>query len=137
MSKSALMQDLDNRLAHQNKWRYITSGAYFGTTASAIICSGSATVVAALGSAKYAAILAGATTILLGLEKAMMFREKWAHHLRIWARLDSLRLQYLHGSLDDEIVAQRLGTIVEEYSVSLPIEERSKKEPQIASKDSD
>lgn len=44
--------------------------------------------------------------LLFGLEKAMLFREKWAHHLGTWTQIHALRLQYLHGDVSDANAAR-------------------------------
>ena len=84
-------RELDEAIAFQTRWRRIMSVSYTSMSALAIISSGAAAVVAALGHATEAAILAAISTISLGTEKALMLREKWLHHLVTTAQLDSLR----------------------------------------------
>lgn len=131
---SSLIQELDDEIRHQNKWRVIMSTLYFVTSAVAIVCSGGATVVAGLGNANDAALLAGSATVLFGLEKAMLFREKWSHHLSTATQLESARLGYKYGEVSEQEIAKRVGAILTEYAVELPIaargttEQRSGKE---------
>ena len=122
---SSLIQELDGEIIRQNKWRVIMSTLYFVTSAVAIISSGAATVVAGLGDSTSAAYLAGAATVLFGLEKAMLFREKCAHHLSTATQLKAARLGYKYGEISEQEIAARVGTILTEYAVKLPIAERS------------
>lgn len=119
-----LLQTIDGELATQLKWRRIMSGAYFVTSAVAIMSAGAATVVAGMGYAEMGAVLAGTATVLLGMEKAMLFREKWSHHLSTHARLESLRLEYLHAGLSEAETAKHMGKIVTDYGTNLPVSER-------------
>lgn len=126
-SDDRLLQTIDRELTTQLTWRRIMSGAYFVTSATAIICAGGATVVSGMGYAGWGAILAGMATILLGIEKAMLFREKWSHHLVTHSKLESLRLQYLHTGLSEAEAANRMGAILTEYGANLPVSDRENK----------
>ncbi|MDR3557190.1 MAG: hypothetical protein P4L55_20745 [Syntrophobacteraceae bacterium] len=74
------LAEIDGKLAFQTKWRRIMSVAYFTNTALALISSSAATVVAAIGEAFWGSLLAAAATVLFGLEKTLLLREKWSHH---------------------------------------------------------
>jgi hypothetical protein len=124
----SLAQELDRELKKQVTWRRVMSGAYFVTSAVAITCSGAATVAAGLEMSTEAAVLAGGATVLFGLEKAMLFREKWAHHLGTSTQIQALKLQYLHGDVSDASAARRIGEILTEYAIGLPIARREKPE---------
>jgi hypothetical protein len=119
-----LLQTLEDRLAQQLTWRRVMSGAYFVSSAVAIVCAGAATVVSGGGYSTVGAVLAGATTIVLGLEKAMLFREKWSHHLLTYGQLEALRLEYLHAGLTEAETAKRLGSIITQYGANLPVAPR-------------
>jgi hypothetical protein len=124
MSKNdALIEELGHEIRRQNLWRRIMSIAYFVTSAAAIACSGAATIVAGL-QLQYAAWLAGGATVLFGLEKAMLFREKWIHHLTTASQLEALRYGYVYGELTDEQASARIGHVLTEYAVKLPIASR-------------
>src|SRR2546423_720956 len=73
------------------KWKRIMSGAYFCGAALAILLGSGATIVAALGYSTKAAFLAGGATAIYGIEKALLLREKWAHHLSSEMGLRSLK----------------------------------------------
>jgi hypothetical protein len=121
---AALVEELEREIRRQNVWRRLMSVSYFVTSAMAIACSGGATVVAGLGNAAYAAWLAGGATVLYGLEKAMLFREKWHHHLTTAAQLEALRFGYVYGQVNDEQASARIGAVLTEYAVKLPMSPR-------------
>jgi len=120
----ALSQELSNAIERQNRWRRIMSFGYFTSTGAAIFASAAATVTAGLDYADYAAVLAGLTTVLYGLEKGLLLREKWAHHLRTSAQLEALRLNYVYGDIDTAKVSKMMGEIGNEYALNLPISSR-------------
>jgi hypothetical protein len=66
--------------------------SYFAASGIALLYSTAATIAAAGGHAPAGAVLAGMATLLFGLEKALLLREKWAHHLAIAGRLDTVGL---------------------------------------------
>lgn len=116
-----LIEELEQATRHQTRWRRIMSAAYFSTAGIAIFSSGFATVVAGQGDSKRAAMFAGLATVLFGLEKGLLFREKWAHHLSISAQLEALRLEYAYGTAIEEDVATEMGAILTDYARRLPI----------------
>ena len=120
----SLIQELEEAIKHQNQWRSIMSVAYFTAAGTAILSSAAATVVAGIGMSEYAAVLAGATTVLYGLEKGLLLREKWAHHLSTSAQLEALRLSYVYGELGEGEVSKLMGEIGTEYALKLPIAAR-------------
>lgn len=128
-SHEDLGQELDNAIERQNRWRRIMSFGYFTSTGAAIFGSAAATVAAGLDYADWAAVLAGLTTVLYGLEKGLLLREKWAHHLRTSAQLEALRLNYVYGGLDTIKVSKVMGEIGNEYALNLPISSRDDLSP--------
>lgn len=120
-----LLEELDKEIAHQNLWRKIMSITYFVISGAAIIFSGTATIFAGLQQATYAAWLAGIATVLFGLEKSMLFREKWMHHLTTVSQLTALRLSYLYGQLNQQEVSERMGQLLTEYAAGLPVSQRA------------
>ena len=125
MANDGLLTELDKEIAFQDKWADIMSWSYTSMSALAVIASGAATVVAALGHSTYGAILAAVATVTFGVEKALMLREKWVHNRTTGANLRSLRLALVYGGLDTKEAAQRMGRIMEGYAVGLPITPRS------------
>jgi hypothetical protein len=99
----------------------VAPNSYTSLSALAIISSGAATVVAALGHATEAAVLAAVATISLGTEKTLMLREKWVHHLITAAQLRSLRLAVTYGGLDTKTAAEKMGRLLEGYASGLPV----------------
>ena len=87
--QKALEQDLVTQLRFQRRWRILSMSAYVLTTVGALVCSVGATYFAAAGSVpNVAAILAAITTILVGIEKSLLFREKWKFHLLMFTKLN-------------------------------------------------
>jgi hypothetical protein len=125
MTKDSLLPELDEAIVFQSRWSDIMSVSHTSMSALIVTASGAATVVAALGYATEAAILAAVSTISFGLEKALMLREKWAHHLATAAQLRSLRLALVYGGLDTNTAAQNMGRILQGYAIGLPIASRT------------
>jgi hypothetical protein len=121
MKDDKLIAEIDAQLTFQVKWKRVMSAAYFITAALAIVSSAAATVVAGAGYTVAASILAGAATALFGLEKALLFREKWTHHLNSAMQLQALKIEYQHGALDAVKTSQRLAEILTTYAIRLPI----------------
>jgi len=129
MPSDELATEIDRHISHQIRWRRVMSGAYFTTAAVGIVTSAAATVVAALGYSTHAALLAGGATVSFGLEKALLFREKWTHHLNNAMRLEALKVRYLHGGLDPSSTTRQLAGILTTYAERLPITQRGEAEP--------
>lgn len=125
MPQDELAAEIDAQIAHQVRWRRIMSGAYFTTAAMGIVASTAATIVAGLGHSSTAALLAGGATVAFGLEKALLFREKWTHHLNNAMQLKALKLRYLHGGMDPFAVTEQLASILTTYAEQLPISPRA------------
>jgi hypothetical protein len=115
------LAEIDGKLAFQTKWRRIMSIAYFTSTALALVSSSAATVVSAIGEAFWGSLLAAAATVLFGLEKTLLLREKWSHHLTIAAELEALKLALCFGGLPQEEAAKRMGEVLKDYAVKLPV----------------
>jgi len=126
MTRDNLLPELDEAIAFQSKWSNIMSLSHTSMSALTVIASGTATVVAALQHySTYAAVLAAVATISFGIEKALMLREKWMHHLTTAAQLRSLKLALVYEGLDMNQAAQNMGRILQGYAVGLPIAPRS------------
>jgi len=121
MANDSLLPELDEAIAFQSRWSDIMSLSHTSMSALTVIASGAATVVAASGYPTEAAILAAVATISFGVEKALMLREKWAHHLATAAQLRSLRLDLVYGGLDTKTAAHNMGRILQGYAWGLPI----------------
>jgi hypothetical protein len=117
----AFLAEIESNLAFQTKWRRIMSISYFTGTALALISSSAATVVSARGEAFWGAVCAAVATVLFGLEKTLLLREKWSHHLTIAAQLEAVKLAFRFGGLAQEEAAKRIGQVLQDYAVKLPI----------------
>jgi hypothetical protein len=124
MKDDELVAEIEAKLVFQVKWKRIMSAAYFTTTALGLVFSAAATVVAGVGYSLGASILAGSATALFGLEKALLFREKWTHHLNSAMQLEALKIEYQYGTLDATKTSQRLAEILTSYAARLPVTPR-------------
>lgn len=80
-----------------------------------------------MASAKFsegASLAAALATVLIGLEKSLLFREKWKFHLLMHSRLKSLQISSAIGQLDDQALAKSLSEIMVNYASSLPMQVR-------------
>jgi len=126
MKDDELIAEIEGQLAFQVKWKRIMSGAYFTTAALGIGTSAAATVMAGAGDSLGASILAGGATALFGLEKALLFREKWTHHLNSAMQLEALKIEHQYGGLDGAKTSQRFAEILTTYAIRLPIAAQEK-----------
>jgi len=123
-SFDALETDLSGQLRFQRRWRILSLSAYVGTTVGTLICSSGATYFAAIGASPIAAILAALTTILVGLEKSLLFREKWKFHLLMYTKLNVLRAKLLLNRISSAEASDEFSAIMTLYASELPMSAR-------------
>ena len=111
-----LLADIDEMLSPQVKWRSIMSISYFLMAVLAIGTSAAATIFSGLGMADWATISAAAATALLGMEKTLLLRERWNHHVRTAASLTSVRLQVDYNELKADEAIKKLANINRDYA---------------------
>jgi hypothetical protein len=116
-----LAESLKSQLAFQKKWQRLSMLAYVTSTIGVLFCSTMAILAAAKQLNELAAYLSAATTILVGLEKSMLFREKWKFHLAIATRLSVLFAEIEAGQVADAKVIGEYSSILKAYADSLPI----------------
>ncbi|MSM39743.1 MAG: hypothetical protein GJT30_09025 [Geobacter sp.] len=121
---SNFMNRLDSQIAFQRKWRLIMMTTYISTTIFIMLFSSSATILAAIELSHYAAIAAAATTVLVSIEKSLLFREKWKLHVTIQTNLENIKLLYDTKHIDLKEAAHEVVNIMERYSTELPISSR-------------
>ena len=122
--QKALEIDLAAQLRFQRRWRLISMSAYVSTSIGMLLCSASATYLAARGEANKAAILSAVATVLVGTEKSLLFREKWKFHLLMYTKLNLLRAKMLLGQLELNDAANEYASIMSSYAAELPMEAR-------------
>lgn len=120
----SLDQILDSALAFQRKWQRLSMLAHVTSTLCMLGASTGATYFAASNQSQTAAILAGVATISVGLEKSLLFREKWKFHLGIATQLFVLKTHAQTGALSSDELAKRLSAILGQYADALPIAPR-------------
>jgi hypothetical protein len=123
-SCDVLEKDLADQLRFQRRWRILSMTAYVGTTVGTLICSSAATYFAAIGVSKIAAVLAALTTILVGIEKSLLFREKWKFHLLMYTKLNVLRAKFLLSRLTPTEASDEFAGIMTMYASELPMAAR-------------
>jgi hypothetical protein len=98
---------------------------YVCSTVGTIATSTAATLCAALKYSNTAAVLAGCATLLMSVEKSLLFREKWKLHLTTKTALEAVDLDLSTGKITDEQAADELKRIKLEYSHDLPVTPRT------------
>lgn len=120
-SVSALIRD---QLVFQKRWQTISMSSYVSSTIGTLVCTSSSAVLAAESYTHYAAILAAISTVLIGLEKSMLFREKWKFHLLMHTRLKLLEADLSVNAIDEVDAGKRLSEILQSYAMDLPVSSR-------------
>jgi hypothetical protein len=123
-SDDGLRSELQNAISFQRKWQIVSMCAYVVSTAGTVFCTAAAAILAALNINRYAALLAGAATVLVSIEKSLLFREKWRLHLGLALKNKNILLGLEHGQLDVQGALKAYQDANEQYSTELPIAPR-------------
>jgi multidrug transporter EmrE-like cation transporter len=115
---------IDKQRKFQAQWRRLMMSLYVGTTVGTILATASATLVAALDYAKSAAVLAGLGTVLVSLEKSLLFRERWRLHIRIETLLEGVDVDYRTGRISLEQATARYQSVMDDYAEQVPVRSR-------------
>lgn len=113
---------LDKEISFQWRWRNITMLFYSMTTVGTIVASSTATILGAMNNGKEAAICAGIATVLISIEKSLLFGEKWRLHTVSTTHLKNVKLDYQTNVIDEKSALERYKKITEKYAAELPIE---------------
>jgi hypothetical protein len=108
-------------LAFQRKWQRLSMSAYAVSTVGIPLCTTGGTYAAARDNTQIAAALAAVSTILIGLEKSLLFREKWKFHLAIATRLSILQIKLRLAGADTKALTDEYAAILDSYANSIPI----------------
>jgi|SoiMethySBSTD1v2_1073268.scaffolds.fasta_scaffold00995_6 hypothetical protein len=108
-------------LAFQRKWQRLSMTAYTVSTVGILFCTTGGTYAAASNNSQIAAALAAVSTILIGLEKSLLFREKWKFHLAIATRLSILQTKLRFAGADTKALGDEYAAILDSYANSIPI----------------
>jgi hypothetical protein len=108
----------------QKRWQLLSLTFYVAATVGTLVCTSAAGLLAAMHDDLAAAILAGVSTVLVGTEKSLLFREKWKFHLTMRTKLELLQSAIVTQGLDAAEAAKRFGELMENYAANLPIEAR-------------
>lgn len=124
--RSALERDLMAQLSFQSRWRLISMIGYVTTTVGMLITSASATMFAAKGVSDMAAIFSAVATVLIGIEKSLLFREKWKFHLLMFTKLNVLRANLHFGRLNTDQASREYASAMSLYASELPMAPRER-----------
>lgn len=111
-------------LRFQRRWQRLSMTFYVFATIGTLLSTSAAGLLAAMHHDQAAAILAGVSTVLVGTEKSLLFREKWKFHLAMRTKLELLQSVIVTQGLDAAAAGKQLGEILETYALNLPIEAR-------------
>jgi hypothetical protein len=123
-TNDSLAELITQSLTFQRKWQRLSMVAYVVSTVGVLICTTGGTYAAAQENAKVAAVLAAIATILIGLEKSLLFREKWKFHLGMATRLSILQTKLRLPDVDTKVIADDYTAVLDSYANSLPISGR-------------
>jgi hypothetical protein len=119
-----LLDQIKECFIFQRRWQLVSMAAYIVTTVGTLLCSTSATLLAAAKYADQAAIMAGLATILIGVEKFLLFREKWRLHLTIATRLRVLESRIQFTKMTKDQIIRQFSETLSLYAEALPIAPR-------------
>jgi hypothetical protein len=108
----------------QRRWQLLSMTFYMMSTVGTLVCTSAAGLLAAMHYHRAAAILAAVSTVLIGLEKSLLFRERWKFHLTMRMQLEVPQTEIVTKGLGAPTAGQRLREIMENYAVNLPVEVR-------------
>jgi hypothetical protein len=115
---------LGEQLRFQRRWQLLSMTFYVTSTAGTLLSTSAAGILAAMHYDTAAAVLAAVATVLVGLEKSLLFREKWKFHLTTRTSLELLETEIITKGLDAAATGAKLGEILESYAANLPVEAR-------------
>lgn len=119
-----LVQLISDSLRFQRKWQRLSMAAYVLSTTGMLLCTTIGTYSAARNYSQLAAALAAISTVLIGIEKSLLFREKWKFHLAFSTRLAVLLTKLNIEGVDVATIAKEYSAILESYANSIPISAR-------------
>lgn len=117
-------KSITRQLRFQRRWQLLSMTFYVVATVGTLLCTSAAGLLAAMHHDQAAAIFAGVSTILVGTEKSLLFREKWRFHLTIRMKLELLQSAIVTQGLDAAAAGKQLSEIMENYASNLPVEAR-------------
>jgi hypothetical protein len=120
----AVNKSIAGQLKFQRRWQLLSMTFYVTATVGTLLGTSAAGLLAAMHHDTAAAILAAASTVLVGTEKSLLFREKWRFHLGMRTKLELLQSAIITEGLDAAAAGKRFGELMEGYAANLPVEAR-------------
>jgi hypothetical protein len=121
--KVKILEHLEQHIRFQRRWRNCSMSLYVVITAAVTLCSTGATIISAYNRDAAAAVLAGAATVLVGLDRSLLFREKWKLHVAILTKLDIIKLGLSSDLVDTKTAVTEIIAALGKYADSLPFAE--------------
>jgi hypothetical protein len=115
---------INGQLRFQRRWQLLSMTFYVVATVGTLLSTSAAGLLAAMHHDQAAAILAGVSTVLVGTEKSLLFREKWRFHLTMRTNLELLQSAIVTQGLGAVEAGRRFEEIMENYAANLPVEAR-------------
>lgn len=122
--RASFDKEISAQIAFQRRWRTFIMVGYVTTTVGTLFCTAATTITAALKMSEIAAILGAVSTVLVGTEKGLLFREKWKFHLQTYTDLLVLRSRVDLGQMGLKDAVERYAEILKTYGTGLPMTER-------------
>jgi hypothetical protein len=119
-----IIKSISGQQRFQRRWQLLSMTFYVVATVGTLVCTSAAGLLAAMHHDEAAAIFAGVSTVLVGTEKSLLFREKWRFHLAMRTKLELLQSSIVTQGLDAVTAGKQLGEIMESYANNLPVEAR-------------
>jgi hypothetical protein len=117
-------KSIAGQLSFQRRWQLLSMTFYVVATVGTLVSTSAAGLLAAMHHDEAAAILAGISTVLVGTEKSLLFREKWRFHLTMRTKLELLQSTIITQGLDASAAGRQLAEIMQSYAANLPVESR-------------
>jgi hypothetical protein len=111
--------ELTKLIAYHRGWKKFSSYASFVGSALSIIAAAAASVVAGLGYAATAAVIAAFATVFTSLEKVLQFRERWDLHRSVEDDLDQLRWERAERNMTAAQVTEKVNEIRNNYTTRM------------------
>jgi hypothetical protein len=123
--KADLLAKLNKEIRFHSFWQSTMMTLYVITATGTVLASTGATVMAALEISVIASILAGIATILISVEKTLLFKKKWRVNLKTYTLLKNLANKLRFDAMELQAALKEFESIALNYSADLPFAEEN------------
>lgn len=124
MSEDNFLSVLENQIKFQRYWKNLTLTFYVAMSVGAILCTSTASILAALKFSTQAAIVAAIATVFVTVETTFVFKDKWKHHLSILTELLNLKLELQLKHHNKEEIIEKIMKVQARYASEIPVLDR-------------